>query len=94
MLVEDHRQRAEPHFSAEDVQPGTDYWLPDDTHDTPARHMPHPGPLPADAQGPARDVQSGQSISKAGRAVEIDLEARQARHVLLGEPKTHEGAMP
>lgn len=48
-LVEDHRQRAEPHFSAEDVQPGTDYWLPDDTHDTPARHMQHPGPLPADA---------------------------------------------
>lgn len=48
-LVEDHRQRAEPHFAAEDVQPGTDYWLPDDTHDTPARHMQHPGPLPAEA---------------------------------------------
>jgi len=49
VLVEDHRQRAEPHFAAEDVQPGTDYWLPDDTHDTPARHMQHPGPLPAEA---------------------------------------------
>ena len=49
VLVEDHRQRAEPHFAAEDVQPGTAYWLPDDTHDTPARHMQHPGPLPAEA---------------------------------------------
>ena len=49
VLVEDHRQRAEPYFSAEDAQPGTDYWLPDDTHDTPARHMQHPGPLPAGA---------------------------------------------
>lgn len=49
VLVEDHRQRLEPHFAADDVQPGTDYWLPDDTHDTPARHMQHPGPLPAEA---------------------------------------------
>ena len=49
VLVEDHRQRAEPHFAAQDVQEGTGYWLPDDTHLTPARHMQHPGPLPADA---------------------------------------------
>ena len=49
VLVEDHRQRAEPHFAAEDVQPGTEYWLPGDTHLTPARRMHAPGPLPKDA---------------------------------------------
>ncbi len=49
VLVEDHRQRAEPHFAAVDVQPGTEYWLPEDTHDSPARRMHTPGPLPKDA---------------------------------------------
>ena len=72
--------------------PGGGYWLLAANFSDKKQHI--VCPLPADAQGPARDVQSGQSISKAGRAVEIDLEARQARHVLLGEPKTHEGAMP
>lgn len=49
VLVEDHRQRAEPHFAAVDVQPGTEYWLPEDTHISPARRMHTPGPLPEDA---------------------------------------------
>lgn len=48
-LVEDHRQRAEPHFAVVDVQPGTEYWLPEDTHISPARRMHTPGPLPTDA---------------------------------------------
>lgn len=72
--------------------PGGGYWLLAANFSDKKQHL--VCPLPADAQGPARDVLSGQSISKAGRALEIDLEARQARHVLLGEPKTHEGAMP
>ena len=72
--------------------PGGGYWLLAANFSDKKQHL--VCPLPADAQGPARDVQNGQSISKAGRALEIDLEARQARHVLLGEPKTHEGAMP
>ena len=72
--------------------PGGGYWLLAANFSDKKQHI--VCPLPADAQGPARDVQNGQSISKAGRALEIDLEARQARHVLLGEPKTHEGAMP
>ena len=72
--------------------PGGGYWLLAANFSDKKQHL--VCPLPADAQGPARDVLNGQSISKAGRAVEIDLEARQARHVLLGEPKTHEGAMP
>ena len=72
--------------------PGGGYWLLAANFSEKKQHI--VCPLPADAQGPARDVLNGQSISMAGRAVEIDLEARQARHVLLGEPKTHEGAMP
>ena len=42
VLVEDHRQREEPHFAAVDVQPGTEYWLPEDTHISPARRMASP----------------------------------------------------
>lgn len=48
-LVEDHRERKAPQFAAEDVQPGTEYWLPEDTHISPARRMHTPGPLPEDA---------------------------------------------
>ncbi len=46
VLVADHRERKEPIFDAELAQDATDYWLPDDTYDTPARHMSKAGPLP------------------------------------------------
>lgn len=47
MLVEDHRERKFPAFAIEDEQEGTDYWLPEeDKHNTPARRMHTPGPLP------------------------------------------------
>ena len=72
--------------------PGGGYWLLAANFSDQKQHL--ACQLPADAQGPARDVLTGQSVSMAGRALELDLEARQARHVLLGEPKTHEGAMP
>ena len=49
VLVEDHRKRKSPAFAIEDAQDGTDFWLPGDTHDTPARHMNKPGPLPEGA---------------------------------------------
>lgn len=71
--------------------PGGGYWLLAANFSDRKQHL--ACPLPAGAQGPARDVLNGQSLP-TGRAVEIDLEARQARHILLGEPKTHEGAMP
>lgn len=48
-LVEDHRERSEAEFGAALAQKATDYWLPGDTHETPARHMTKPGPLPAGA---------------------------------------------
>ena len=66
--------------------PGGGYWLLAANFSERKQHL--ACPLPAGAQGPARDVLSGQSLP-TGRAVEIDLDARQARHILLGEPKTH-----
>ncbi len=71
--------------------PGGGYWLLAANFSDRKQHL--ACPLPAGAQGPARDVLSGQSLPM-GRAVEIDLDARQARHIVLGEPKPHEGAMP
>lgn len=44
VMVDDHRERKTPLFDATLAQDATDYWLPGDTHDTPARHMTKPGP--------------------------------------------------
>lgn len=73
VLVEDHRQRAEPHFAAQDVQEGTGYWLPDDTHDTPAQHMQQPGPLPDGAltERPAKTDAELLAETKAAKTTEI-----------------------
>lgn len=73
VMVEDHRQRAEPHFAAVDVQPGTEYWLPEDTHDTPARHMQQPGPLPDGAltERPAKTDAELMAETKAAKTTEI-----------------------
>lgn len=46
IMVDDHRERKTPLFDATLAQDATDYWLPGDSHDTPARHMTTPGPLP------------------------------------------------
>ena len=49
--VEDHRKREGfpdmiTRYGAEYPQDGTEYWLPGDTHETPARIMKEVGPLP------------------------------------------------
>ena len=49
LMVDDHRERREPIFDAAQTQDATDYWLPGDTHDTPARTMQEIGPLPEGA---------------------------------------------
>lgn len=49
VMVDDHRERKEPLFDAALEQDATDYWLPCDTHDSPARQMKEPGPLPEGA---------------------------------------------
>lgn len=46
VMVDDHRERNAPLFDAALEQGATDYWLPGDTHDTPARQMKEIGPLP------------------------------------------------
>lgn len=72
-LVEDHRQRAEPQFAAEDTQDGTGYWLPEDTHDTPARYMHTPGQLPKDAvtTRPTKSVDVLLAEAKASKTAQI-----------------------
>lgn len=72
-LVEDHREREEPHFAAEDVQPGTEYWLPGDTHLSPARRMHTPGPLPDGAltERPAKTDTELLAETKAAKTTEI-----------------------
>lgn len=48
-MVPDHRERKTPAYAAGDEQAATDYWLPGDTWETPARQMVAPGPLPEGA---------------------------------------------
>lgn len=48
-LVEDHRPRAAVEVGEALAQEGTPYWLPGDTHETPARYMRNLGPLPEGA---------------------------------------------
>lgn len=45
-LVPDYRERREPEFAPDLCQSATEYWLPGDAWDTPARHMTEIGPLP------------------------------------------------
>lgn len=86
VLVEDHRQRAEPHFVAEDVQPGTDFWLPGDTHDSPARRMQHPGPLLAEALTTRPEQPLAEIKAAKVAAIIAGHEAALAGAVALSDP--------
>lgn len=86
VLVEDHRERKAPAFSAGDEQEGTEYWLADDTHDTPARYMHTPGPLPTGAlttrpEQPLADVKAAKVA-----AIIAGHEAALAGAVALSDP--------
>lgn len=72
-LVEDHRERKEPLFDAALAQDATDYWLPEDTNASPARHMTKPGPLPDGAltERPAKTDAELLAEAKAAKAAEI-----------------------
>ena len=85
-LVEDHRQRVEPQFAAEDVQPGTDYWLPEDTHLSPARRMHTPGPLPADALTKCPEQPLAEIKAAKVAAIIAGHEAALAGSVALSDP--------
>ena len=74
VLVADHRERKEPIFDAELTQDATDYWLPDDTYDTPARHMTKAGPLPKGAitTRPSKSAAVLLAEAKASKIAEIE----------------------
>lgn len=67
LLREDHRSRKAHEFQVDEVQEATDYWLPGDTYETPARHMVTTGPLPEGAllEKPAK---SGEELFASLRA--------------------------
>lgn len=70
--------------------PGGGYWLLAANFSSKGQRL--ACALPAPARG-ARDIQNGQSLPVQGRTVELDLDARQSRHVLLvGQAATSEGA--
>ncbi len=49
--------------------------------------------LPAAASGTAQDL-DGRSVVRQGRALEVDLDAREARHILVGVTYKTQGATP
>ena len=85
-LIEDHRERKFPAFVLEDEQEGTDYWLPGDTYDTPARRMHTPGPLPEGAVT-TRPEQPLAEVKAAKNAIIIaGHESALAGAVALSDP--------
>lgn len=71
-MVEDHRERKAPLFDVALAQDATNYWLPEDTNTSPARHMTKPGPLPDGAltERPAKtdaELLAGGQGHKDGR---------------------------
>lgn len=85
-LVEDHRERKAPQFATADMQPGTDYWLPEDTHDSPARRMHTPGPLPADALTKRPEQPLAEIKAAKVAAIIAGHEAALAGSVALSDP--------
>lgn len=73
VLVDDHRERKPPLFDVELAQNATDYWLPEDTNNTPARHMTKAGPLPEGAltERPAKTDAELLAEAKATKSEEI-----------------------
>lgn len=73
VLVDDHRERKPPLFDVELAQDATDYWLPEDTNNTPARHMTKAGPLPEGAltERPAKTDGELLAEVKATKTAEI-----------------------
>lgn len=88
-LVEDHRERKVPAFAAVDEQTATEYWLPDDTHETPARQMFVPGPLPEGAllTRPEKPAELLLSEARAAKIAEIEAGYQAAVAATLTMPQ-------
>lgn len=88
-LVEDHRERKVPAFRAEDVQDGTNFWLPGDSHDTPARQVFAPGPLPEGAllERPEKTAQQALAEAREAKTAEIEDGYQKAMAATLTMPQ-------
>lgn len=88
-LVEDHRERKAPQFAPTDEQAPTEYWLPGDTHETPARQMFAPGPLPPDAllTRPEKPVELLLSEARTAKIAEIEAGYQAAVAATLTMPQ-------
>ena len=75
-LVDDHRERKAPYFDAELAQDATEYWMSDDTWQSPARTMRVVGPLPDGAQL-TRPVKLAE-VEQAEQITRIDAETSAA----------------
>ena len=73
VMVDDHRERKPPLFDAALEQGATDYWLPEDTHATPARQMKEIGPLPTGAltERPAKTDAELLAEAQADKRAEV-----------------------
>ncbi len=88
-LVEDHRERKSPAFRPEDVQEATEFWLPGDSHDTPARQVYWPGPLPEGAllERPEKPVEEALEDAKESKTAEIEAGYQAAVAATLTMPQ-------
>lgn len=89
ILVEDHRERKAPAFLAEDAQEATDFWLPDDTWETPPRHVFVPGPLPEGAilSRPEKPADVALAEARAAKTTEIEAGYQAAVAATLTMPQ-------
>ena len=88
-LVEDHRERKAPAFRPEDVQEATEFWLPGDTHDTPARQVYSPGPLPECAvlERPEKAAEHALADAREAKKAEIEAGYQKAMAATLTMPQ-------
>lgn len=75
VMVDDHRERKPPLFDAALEQDATDYWLPGDTHASPARQMKEPGPLPDGALTERPAQTAAELLDKAQKAKRAEVQA-------------------
>lgn len=75
VMVDDHRERKPPLFDAALEQDATDYWLPEDTHDTPARQMKEIGPLPDGALTERPAKTDAELLAEAQVAKQTEVQA-------------------
>lgn len=88
-MVEDHRERKAPAFQTEDAQDATEFWLPGDDHDTPARQVFAPGPLPENAllERPEKPVELALAEAKKSKTAEIEAGYQAAIAATLTMPQ-------